>query len=184
MAKSIKKTESVSTGKVEEKVTETLNEMTKATEKAIEEAVEETQAPVVTEEETPVLTEEPTTETVEDETPVLTEEPTTETVEDETVEDETVEDETVEDETQAPDATEEVEELVESDVLEKIKTLIKNENNFNYVSFGRHLQNGIDGTSLKAFYEEFAKSGMLSSKNHYELLKYLKMYFNETVAAE
>ena len=163
MAKSIKKTESVSTGKVEEKVTETLNEMTKATEKAIEEAVEETQTPVVTEEETPVLTEEPTTETVEDET---------------------VEDETVEDETQAPDATEEVEELVESDVLEKIKTLIKNENNFNYVSFGRHLQNGIDGTSLKAFYEEFAKSGMLSSKNHYELLKYLKMYFNETVAAE
>ena len=164
MAKSIKKTESVSTGKVEEKVTETLNEMTKATEKAIEEAVEETQTPVVTEE-----------------TPVLTEEPTTETVEDETVEEETVEDETVEDETQAPVVTEE---LVESDVLEKIKTLIKNENNFNYVSFGRHLQNGIDGTSLKAFYEEFAKSGMLSSKNHYELLKYLKMYFNETVAAE
>ena len=61
--------------------------------------------------------------------------------------------------------------------LSEIKNIIKSENYFNYVSFGKFLNEELTEKEIKKFSVEFLKSGMLSTQNHYRLASLLKKFF-------
>jgi len=184
---------------IEEKVASTFSEMEKITDKVLSEV--ETPEVIENKVETPEVIEDKveTPEVIEDkvETPEVIEDKveTPEVIETKVETPEVIEDkvETPETKVETPEVIEDKvedeseDELVEGDlsIKEKIMEIIVSENFFNYVSFGRHLNGNsnervISENNLKLFADEFSTSGMLTSKNHYDLLQLFKEYYKTT----